>query len=185
LNPHNPEFPRDVSAAIAGGAGFVPGERALSLVMALSVADNIVLPHISRFCTAFGRDERRISAAVSRLIALLDIRPADPEIPVHSLSGGNQQKVVFAKWLAGQLDLLLLDEPTNGVDIAAKAQIHRYIADFASQGGAVILSSSDMPELLGLSDSVVALRQGRVVGHINRDSDYGEAPLRALLETAS
>jgi ribose transport system ATP-binding protein len=181
---HNPEFPRDVSAAIAGGAGFVPGERALSLVMALSVRDNIVLPHLSRFCTAFGRDEQRITEAVSRLMALLDIRPANPDNLVRNLSGGNQQKVVFAKWLAGQLDLLLLDEPTNGVDIAAKAHIHRYIADFAGNGGAVILSSSDTPELLGLSDSVVALRRGSVVGRVSRDGEYGEASLRALLETA-
>jgi ribose transport system ATP-binding protein len=181
---HNPEFPRDVSAAIVGGAGFVPGERALSLVMALSVRDNIVLPHLSRFCTAFGRDEQRITEAVSCLMALLDIRPASPDNLVRNLSGGNQQKVVFAKWLAGQLDLLLLDEPTNGVDIAAKAHIHRYIADFAGNGGAVILSSSDTPELLGLSDSVVALRQGSVVGRVSRDGEYGEASLRALLETA-
>jgi len=180
----SPEFPRDVPAAIAGGVGFVPGERALSLIMALSVRDNIVLPHISRFCTAFGRDEQKITSAVSRLIALLDIRPADPDMLVRNLSGGNQQKVVFAKWLAGRLDLLLLDEPTNGVDIAAKAHIHRYIAEFAGNGGAVILSSSDMPELLGLSDTVVALRQGRVVGRIDRDGEYGEDSLRALLETA-
>jgi ribose transport system ATP-binding protein len=142
------------------------------------------LPHISRFSTAFGRDEPGITSAVSRLIALLDIRPADPYMLVRNLSGGNQQKVVFAKWLAGRLDLLLLDEPTNGVDIAAKAHIHKYIADFASNGGAVILSSSDMPELLGLSDAVVALRQGRVVGRVSRDGDYGEGSLRALLETA-
>jgi ribose transport system ATP-binding protein len=180
----NPEYPRDVSAAIKNGIGFVPGERALSLVMALSVRDNIVLPHISAFCTAFGRDEQKITTAVVRLMTLLDIRPHNPDISVRDLSGGNQQKVVFAKWLAGRLDLLLLDEPTNGVDIAAKAHIHRYIADFASNGGAVILSSSDMPELLGLSDSVVALRQGRVVGRVGRDNTYGEASLRALLETA-
>jgi ribose transport system ATP-binding protein len=180
----NSDFPRNVSAAIEGGVGFVPGERALSLVMTLSVRDNIVLPHISTFCRAFGRDEEKITATVSRLMTLLDIRPRKPNMPVRDLSGGNQQKVVFAKWLAGRLDLLLLDEPTNGVDIAAKAHIHRYIADFASSGGAVILSSSDMPELLGLSDSVVALRQGRVVGRINRDSAYSEASLRALLETA-
>jgi ribose transport system ATP-binding protein len=180
----NSEYPRDVSAAIEGGVGFVPGERALSLVMALSVRDNIVLPHISTFCRAFGRDEEKITTAVSRLMTLLDIRPHNPNMPVRGLSGGNQQKVVFAKWLAGRLDLLLLDEPTNGVDIAAKAHVHRYIADFASSGGAVILSSSDMPELLGLSDSVVALRQGRVVGRVSRDSAYGEASLRALLETA-
>ena len=180
----NSEYPRDVSAAIAGGVGFVPGERALSLVMALSVRDNIVLPHISAFCTAFGRDEQKITDAVVRLMTLLDIRPHNPDMPVRGLSGGNQQKVVFAKWLAGRLDLLLLDEPTNGVDIAAKAHIHRYISDFVSNGGAVILSSSDMPELLGLSDSVVALRQGRVVGRVSRDDAYGEASLRALLETA-
>jgi ABC-type sugar transport system ATPase subunit len=170
-----------VPHAIASGAGFVPGERASALVMALSVRDNIVLPHLDAFTHAFGRSEGQIDAAVARLMELLSIRPCNPHLPVGHLSGGNQQKVAFARWLTGRLDLLLLDEPTNGVDIAAKAVIHGHIADFVAQGGAVILSSSDIPELLELSDAVVALRQGKVVGQMRREGDYGEARLRGLL----
>jgi ribose transport system ATP-binding protein len=170
-----------VKAAIAGGTGLVPGERARALVMPMSISDNIVLPHLDAFTHAFGRDEKRIAHAVAQLMDLLDIRPRAPQLPVRNLSGGNQQKVAFAKWLVGKLELLLLDEPTNGIDIAAKALIHQRIAAFAESGGSVILSSSDMPELLDLSDAVVVLRQGRLAGHMERAGDFGEPRLRTLL----
>ena len=170
-----------VPAAIAAGTGFVPGERSQALVQTLSVRDNIVLPHLKAFTHAFGRSEARIDAAVAKLMQFFDIRPRDPDLPIGLLSGGNQQKVAFAKWLTGKLDLLLLDEPTTGIDIAAKALIHRHIAEFAAQGGAVLLSSSDLPELLELSDGVVALRQGGIVGRMRRDEEFGEANLRELL----
>ncbi|HLU19191.1 MAG TPA: sugar ABC transporter ATP-binding protein [Pusillimonas sp.] len=170
--------------AIRAGMGLVPGERSKALVMPMSIRDNIILPHLSEFSTRFGRDEARIDAVVNALMETFDIRPRDPHMPVGHLSGGNQQKVAFAKWMTGHLELLLLDEPTNGIDIAAKALIHDYIDRFVAQSGAVFLSSTDLPELLSLSDEVVVMKQGQYVGRMCRDSaddEFGEHKLRSLL----
>ena len=175
---------KSTRASIAQGIGLVPGERARALIMPMSVRDNIVLPHLSAFTHRFGRDEARIDTIVNTLMETFDIRPRDPYMPVGQLSGGNQQKVAFAKWMTGHLELLLLDEPTNGIDIAAKTLIHQYIDRFACGGGAVFLSSTDLPELLSLSDEVVAMRHGQCVGRMHRaaqSDDFGEQKLRALL----
>ncbi|HUH87444.1 MAG TPA: sugar ABC transporter ATP-binding protein [Pusillimonas sp.] len=170
--------------AIQQGIGLVPGERGKALVLPMSIRDNIILSNLSAFSTRFGRDEARIDAVVHTLMDTFDIRPRDPYMPVGQLSGGNQQKVVFAKWLTGHLELLLLDEPTNGIDIAAKTLIHEYISHFVAQNGAVFLSSTDLPELLALSDEVVAMKQGEYVGRMRRDieaDEFGEKTLRNLL----
>ncbi|MBL0421848.1 sugar ABC transporter ATP-binding protein [Ramlibacter sp. AW1] len=171
--------------AIAAGVGLVPGERAHSLVMSMSVRDNIVLAHLDAYAHAFARHEGRIDEAVARLMELLDIRPRSPHLPVAHLSGGNQQKVAFAKWLVARREVLLLDEPTNGIDIAAKALIHERIIAFAAEGGSVVLSSSDLPELLALSDTISVLRQGRLAGRMEPGASFGEARLRDLLESSA
>ena len=108
---------------------------------------------------------------------LLDIRPRRPELPAAALSGGNQQKVILAKWLARHVGVLLLDEPTQGIDVAAKAQIHALIRDFVARGGGVLVHSSDLAELARLCDSVLAVRQGRIAAPLDR----GEWPRRAAL----
>ena len=100
---------------------------------------------------------------------------------MRELSGGNQQKVIFAKWLAGHADILLLDEPTQGVDIGAKTQIHRLMREFAAKGGAILFASSETHEVMALSDAVIALRQGQVVAQIDRHGDYTERRLRSAL----
>jgi ABC-type sugar transport system ATPase subunit len=93
----------------------------------------------------------------------LDLKASGPMALVNSLSGGNQQKVALARWLAGNPKLLILDEPTQGVDIGAKAEIHRIIRQLASNGLAVLLISSDLPEVVGMSDRIAVMRQGRLV----------------------
>jgi ABC-type sugar transport system ATPase subunit len=158
--------PRD---GIASGIGLVPGERALGLVMGRSVRDNIALPSLSHLARPWRVNEPAIDRVVGALMTALDIRPRDPTRPVGELSGGNQQKVVFAKWLAAKVGVLLLDEPTQGVDIAAKAQLHRLIRDFAAGGGGIVLASADFDELLSLSDRVLALRDGAIVADVGRD----------------
>jgi ABC-type sugar transport system ATPase subunit len=170
--------PRD---GIASGIGLVPSERAHGLVLKHSVRDNIALPSLTRLARAWRIDERAIDRLVGGLMDALDIRPRDPARKVRELSGGNQQKVAFAKWLAAKVGVLLLDEPTQGVDVAAKVLLHRLIRDFAVHGGAVALASADFDELLSLSDRVLALRDRAIVARLGRDARLSEQTLRGIL----
>ena len=114
---------------------------------------------------------------------LLDIRPRRPDLKVSALSGGNQQKVILAKWLARRVEMLLLDEPTQGIDIAAKAQIHALLRDFAARGGGVLLDSSDLSELAHVCDAVLAMRKGRIVSRIDRTDRLDEERVHAAIAT--
>ncbi len=170
--------PRD---AVAAGLGLVVGDRAQALVLGRSVRDNIALPSLTRLARMWRIDERAVDRIVAELIEALDIRPPDPHRPVRELSGGNQQKVAFAKWLAAEVGVLLLDEPTQGVDIAAKAQLHRLIRAFAARGGAVVLASSELEELIALSDRVLAMRDGAIVASLAGGAGLSEPALRRTL----
>jgi ABC-type sugar transport system ATPase subunit len=140
-----------------------------------------VLPNLDRLAGAWRLDARKIDSLVKTLMDELDIRPRDPARPLRELSGGNQQKVVFARWIAGEAAILLLDEPTHGIDIGAKAHIHRLMREFAAKGGGIVLSSSEVGEVMAISDSVLAMRQGRLVARLERGADYGEGTLRKVL----
>jgi ribose transport system ATP-binding protein len=168
------------AAAIAAGIGMVPGERALGLVMNASVRDNILLPSLDLF-TRWGRVDR---AAADRLVAelmdIIDIRPRRPHATVSALSGGNQQKVILAKWLARRVAILLLDEPTQGIDVAAKAQIHALLRDFARRGS-VLVNSSDLGELVLMCDAVLAFRHGRIDARIEHGDGLDEPRLRTAI----
>lgn len=167
------------TAAIRAGIGMVPGERRLGLVMNLSVRDNILLPSLD-VLTSYGIIDRAAGdRIVTELIELLDIRPRQPHHKASALSGGNQQKVILAKWLACRVGVLLLDEPTQGIDIAAKAQIHALIRAFAKRGGGVLMSSSDLSEVALLCDAVLAVRQGHVTARIERADGIDEKRLHA------
>jgi len=111
----------------------------------------------------------------------LDIRPRRPELKASALSGGNQQKVVIAKWLARDVGVLLLDEPTQGVDVAAKAQIHALIRDFAAKGGGVLVGSSDVAELTRICDAILALHRGAVTARLDRADGFDEKRLHAAM----
>jgi ribose transport system ATP-binding protein len=172
----------DPIAAIEAGVGLVPPSRRLGLVMNQSVADNVLLPSLGRLGRGW-RGRREAGRLVGELMELLDIRPRRPDLKVSALSGGNQQKVILAKWLARRVDVLLLDEPTQGIDIAAKAQIHALLRDFAARGGGVLLSSSDLSELAALCDAVLALRHGAIVARIERGDRLDEEGLHAAIAT--
>lgn len=171
----------DPPAAIRAGIGMVPGERRLGLVMGQSVRDNILLPSLDRLTQAGMIDRAAGDRLVAQLMEMLDIRPRRPELPARALSGGNQQKVILAKWLAREVGVLLLDEPTQGVDVAAKAQIHALIRDFARKGGGMLVASSDLAEITRLCDSVLAMRQGRVTERIEREGGFDEKRLHAAI----
>src|SRR4029453_15688459 len=120
------------SDAMAAGIGMVPPERALGLVMNQSVRDNILLPNLDMISRRALIDRAAGDRIVARLMELVDIRPRQPQLKARALSGGNQQKVILAKWLARHIDVLLLAEPTHGIDVAAKAQIHALIGKFVA-----------------------------------------------------
>jgi ABC-type sugar transport system ATPase subunit len=169
------------AAAIASGIGMVPGERRLGLVMCLSVGDNILLPSLDQLSHRGHLDKRKGVRLVAELMDLLDIQPRRPEITASSLSGGNQQKVIIAKWLARRVGVLLLNEPTQGVDVAAKAKIHALLEDFVGRGAAALVSSSDLAELVVLCNAVLAVRHGRIVERFERGHGLDEARIQAAI----
>jgi ABC-type sugar transport system ATPase subunit len=171
----------DPPSAIRAGIGMVPGERRLGLVLGQSVRDNILLPSLDRLTRAGTIDRAAGDRLVTELMELLDIRPRRPELRAGALSGGNQQKVILAKWLAREVGVLLLDEPTQGVDVAAKAQIHTLIRDFARKGGGVLVASSDLAEITRLCDAVLAMRAGRVTERIERGTGFDDKRLHAAI----
>jgi len=167
--------------AVRFGIGFVPDERRLGLIMNLSVRDNILLPSLGRLSRGGRLDRARGDRLVAELMELLDIRPRQAGVAVSALSGGNQQKVILAKWLAREVGVLLLDEPTQGIDVAAKAQIHTLIRDFARRGGGVLVRSSDLAELTLVCDNILALHQGRIVDRVPRAGGFDEKRLHAAI----
>jgi ABC-type sugar transport system ATPase subunit len=161
-----PRSPRD---ALRAGIAMLTEDRiGDGLVLGLSIRDNVSLasfPAISRWGIL---DRARQSALVQAKVRELDVRPADIEQLARKLSGGNQQKVVLAKWLLTHARVLLLDEPTRGVDVRAKKEIYAMIADLAASGMGILLISSELPEILGMCDRTLVMREGRLAGEFAR-----------------
>lgn len=170
-----------IKKAMAAGVALVPEDRQhLGLVLPMSVGRNLsmaVLPSLTRGGFISAGAERELS---QKMMKKLQIKAAGPSIPTETLSGGNQQKVMLGKWLAPNPKVLLLDEPTRGIDVGAKAEVHRLVRELASQGMATLLISSELPELLSLSDRIVVMRQGAISGEISG----AEATQEKLLELA-
>ena len=169
--------PRD---AMRLGIGFVPEDRKRQgLVLGMRTRENATLPTVTRFARGGWINGRAEVAAVHTSFSRLSLR-AGPEALTSSLSGGNQQKVVLSKWLTADSDLLILDEPTRGVDVGAKAELHAWINQRASEGAAVLLISSELPELLALSSRILVLREGRVRGELSRAQATQDGLLRMM-----
>ncbi|MGH8867707.1 MAG: sugar ABC transporter ATP-binding protein [Actinomycetes bacterium] len=157
--------PGSVTAAVRAGLGLAPEERkSQALLLEQSVARNVSLASLPRFSRGGFLDERREVADAAEQVRSLDLRPADPRRSARFLSGGNQQKAVVGRWLLRQCRVLLLDEPTRGVDVGARNELYGLVRRLADSGVAVVLVSSEVPEVLGLADRVLVLREGRVVG---------------------
>ena len=171
---------RSARDAMAHRIGFVPEDRKKQgLVLSMRTRENATLPTLDRLARLGFVDGPAERATVSTYFDRLRVR-ATQESVTAALSGGNQQKIVMAKWLAAQCDVLILDEPTRGVDVGAKAEIHAWVDTLASEGVAVLLISSELPELLNLSSRVLVLRSGRVVGELERAAATQDALLRLM-----
>jgi ABC-type sugar transport system ATPase subunit len=163
--------PKTPMQAIGSGLALIPEDRrgqGMSVVM--PVYENMALPILSRFVARFGLSFSRQIAHAETLIGRLNIRPPDPRAVAGKLSGGNQQKVVLAKWLSTNATIFLFDEPTQGVDVGAKDEIYGLIDQLAAQGRAVLVVSSDLEEVLAIGDRVLAMHAGRIVAEFQAEA---------------
>jgi ribose transport system ATP-binding protein len=167
VGPH--QLRGSVRAAISSGVGFVSEDRkAQGLVLDCSAAANISLAVLTSLCRMGVMDLRQEQALAERYRDRLQIRLPNVQQRTRTLSGGNQQKLIIARWLAADCRVLILDEPTRGVDVAAKNEIYQLVGELAERGVAILLISSDLPELLGLADRVGVMREGKLAGIIER-----------------
>jgi len=171
---------RNPGDAIRSGIAFVPEDRQnQGAVLGRSIRDNVALPSLARLGLGGWASTARETALAAEWIAQLQVRCQGPAQALQELSGGNQQKVVLGKWLATAPKLLILDEPTKGIDIGAKMAVHRLMRELATQGLAVIMVSSELPEVLGMSDRILVMRRGRVAAQFDAGSTSAEQVLHA------
>ena len=168
------------------GIGLVPEDRKRQgLVLSMTAAGNTTLATLRSLARLLFIDRRAERQVARTFFERLRVRAPGPDAPTAGLSGGNQQKLVLAKWLAARCDLLILDEPTRGVDVGAKAEIHALIDDLAEQGSGIILISSELPEILNLSTRIIVLRGGRIAGELTREAATQDAVLRLMAGVAA
>ncbi len=173
----------DPSAAMAAGIAYVSEDRlGQSLVMDFSILANASLPVIDKATVAGLVMRRSELGLVEPHLKRLRLKFRSLDQPVKTLSGGNQQKVVLSKWLAAGPRVLILDEPTQGIDVQSKAEVHAMIAELAQQGLAIVLISSELPELVGMCDRILVLREGRQTAHFHRGEADQESVIRAATD---
>ncbi|HEU4328178.1 MAG TPA: sugar ABC transporter ATP-binding protein [Roseiflexaceae bacterium] len=177
---------RSPEQAMALGIGYVPEDRKLhGLVLQMSIAQNISLPTLKRFARLGWLDRRGERQRAQEDAARLEVKLADVDQPAGQLSGGNQQKVVLAKWLGTSPRVLILDEPTRGIDVGTKAAVHRLMSQLAAEGMAILMISSELPEVLGMSDRVLVMREGRLTGELRRAEATQERIMAAATATVA
>jgi ribose transport system ATP-binding protein len=170
------------SAMVNRGVGFLPEDRkAEGLAMILSVAENIVMASLERLFPSSIVDGKKESGVVAKAIKDLSIATPSPNREVRYLSGGNQQKTVLAKWLTTDSRLLIFDEPTRGIDVGAKAEVHDLMDKLVNDGAAILMISSELPEVLGMSDRIYVMFEGRVVAEIPREQATQERILAYMM----
>ncbi len=167
--------------AAALGIAYVPEDRRRhGVILDLSVAANTSLARLSKMSRRGFFDFTSERQLAGDFVNRLGIKTPSVDDPVGNLSGGNQQKVALARWLATNPALLILDEPTQGIDVGSKAEIHRLMGDLAAKGLGVLMISSDLPEILGMSDRIAVMHAGRIVGELDR----ADATQERILELA-
>jgi len=169
--------------AVAAGVGYLSEDRKrFGLAVGMDLAANVVMANLARYLSfRFFLRGRAILADAEKFVKLLGIRTPSPTQEVRLLSGGNQQKVVVAKWLDRDCDILFFDEPTRGIDVGAKAEIHKLLRELADQGKAIVMISSELPEILRMSDRIVVMCEGRITGELTPD----EATQERIMQLAT
>lgn len=169
------------SRGIDRGLGLVPEDRKRhGLVLGMRIRENETLPILSRMSKLGFIQASKERKTAKAYFDRLRVKAPSPESVTGGLSGGNQQKVVMAKWLAADCDVLMVDEPTRGVDIGAKAEIHQILREIAASGKAVLMVSSELPELLKMADRIIVFRSGQIVGELNREEADEEKLIRLM-----
>lgn len=168
--------------AINSGIGFLTEDRKTQgLVLALSVKDNVCLPSLKQFARAGVVNNQAENRAAQTYVNELRIKTPSIRQQVVNLSGGNQQKVVLSKWLCSQAEIFIFDEPTRGIDVGSKAEIYELINQLTAKGVAVLMISSELPEILGMSDRILVMHQGRINGEFAAENATQEKILRCAL----
>lgn len=167
------------AAAVAAGISYVPEDRQVQgAVLPFGVRENMTLASLDRYASSEVLSTAKELTETRRLGVRLAVKAAHWDQPLNELSGGNQQKVVIGKWLATHPRILILDEPTKGIDIGSKAAVHEFMSELARDGLAIILVSSELPEVMGMSDSIMVMREGRILAHWERARATPEAVVR-------
>ena len=174
---------RTPTDAVAAGIGYLSEDRKrFGLAIGMDVASNVVLASLARYLSlGFFLREQAIFAEASKFVKLLGIRTPSLTQEVRLLSGGNQQKVIVAKWLARDCDILFFDEPTRGIDVGAKSEIYRLLRELANQGKAIVMISSELPEILRMSDRIIVMCEGRITGELTPE----EATQERIMQLAT
>lgn len=175
---------RDPQQAMALGISYVPEDRQHhGLVLPMSIGSNITLPILSRFTRRGWLQPKREKSVATAASQKLEVKAAGIEQKAQELSGGNQQKVVLAKWLNTNPRILILDEPTRGIDVGTKAAVHRLMSSLAAEGMAILMISSELPEVLGMSDRILVMREGHLAGEFARAEATQEKLMMAATGT--
>jgi ribose transport system ATP-binding protein len=169
----------DVTGARRGGLALVPEDRqGQGLILALSVKDNLTLVNLGEDSSFGIVNEAKRDRDTRRMVDGLSIRVASVDQPARLLSGGNQQKVVIGKWLLAESRVLILDEPTRGIDVGAKSEIYELMNELTRRGAAIVMISSDLREVLGMSDRILVMREGRITGELSKEDATQERIMR-------
>lgn len=176
----SPEAARDL------GIAYIPEDRgSQGLIKSQTITENVALAMLGRLMRGFLLDTGRMTGEAVKAISRFGIRARGPDQIVRQLSGGNQQKVVLGKWLATNPRILIMDEPTRGIDVGAKAEIHLLMRKLASEGMAILMISSELPEVLGMSDRILVMNSGRIIAELDKDHATPEAVGAAMTRAAA
>ncbi|MCD6122821.1 MAG: sugar ABC transporter ATP-binding protein [Spirochaetales bacterium] len=170
------------SKAMRRGIAYLPEDRqAEGTIVSMKIRENITLPVIDYLSRHYILDINKESEISEEYGRRMEIKASSWEQAVNNLSGGNQQKVVLAKWLATKPEILILDEPTKGIDVATKSRVHEFISELAEQGLAIILISSELPEILGMADNIIVMHEGEITARMHRENANSENLIKAAI----